>query len=438
AQTSLGSGQQEFEIAFLSTLMEKQPFEFTFKPDTRKHKKLEDILSDQSTPLLLSYPLFRRQEASETVVYPIINLPLEWEKDEDGSIRVYTTREEEAYIDPKFKTLIHDLHGDLITDIVDQVLDPSSLNAEALQQLANELIVLMKLDDSEPFMGLKPLKVLEDGQLFPFEKDKLLWAGFLGFGQLTKYSIFELPAIPEEEVEVEEPGEEAPEPTPLQVEEASEPQFEKPDWRNHPFHAFASDSDQARVFFALENNPEILVEGVSGTGKTQLLSSIITNTLAHGKRILVVAKDLAGMSRIFARMQEIGIDHLCLMVKDAEIDRDYFIEKLRNCQANLKERIKFDEDAYELKVSHSGRELSRLRKGYEDMNKPVFKGQNWLTTVGRFLDKHHKQARTLLTSELSPEGFQFTDQAYGRYLEAIKKSEELFLNLNTLKHPLEI
>ncbi len=92
---------------------------------------------------------------------------------------------------------------------------------------------------------------------------------------------------------------------------------------------------------ALEGN--LVIEGPPGTGKSQVLSNIVANYVARGKKVLVVSEKLAALEVIYNRIGKLSENSL--LIKNHLQDKESFYTQLKNAISNI--TVKPNSDTYD-------------------------------------------------------------------------------------------
>ncbi len=84
---------------------------------------------------------------------------------------------------------------------------------------------------------------------------------------------------------------------------------------------FPIDASQEEAIRQLKNGQSIVVQGPPGTGKSQLIANLIADSVAHGKRVLLVCQKRAALDVVYARLREKKIQNFAALVHDFQADR---------------------------------------------------------------------------------------------------------------------
>ena len=92
----------------------------------------------------------------------------------------------------------------------------------------------------------------------------------------------------------------------------------------------ASDPSQDRVlrFARGAQRSGLVVEGPPGTGKSQLITNLVAQEIARGRRVLVVCQKRAALDVVAQRLTHLGLGGALALVHDVERDRARVMETL--------------------------------------------------------------------------------------------------------------
>lgn len=90
-----------------------------------------------------------------------------------------------------------------------------------------------------------------------------------------------------------------------------------------------ADSSQIKAVRAAGNGKTFVMHGPPGTGKSQTITNMITNSLYHGKTVLFVAEKRAALEVVQKRLEEVGIGNHCLELHSKKTVKSKVIDQLR-------------------------------------------------------------------------------------------------------------
>lgn len=127
----------------------------------------------------------------------------------------------------------------------------------------------------------------------------------------------------------------------------------------HPRDVFcprSADSSQLAAVMAAAAGHDFVLEGPPGTGKSQTITNIIANCLAHGKRVLFVAEKRAALDVVHRRLREDGLEPFCLELHSNKTGK-------ADVLAQFDRSLKFMTEEGAADWEHRAAELARLRAG---------------------------------------------------------------------------
>ncbi|XAL98626.1 DUF3320 domain-containing protein [Phycisphaeraceae bacterium D3-23] len=94
------------------------------------------------------------------------------------------------------------------------------------------------------------------------------------------------------------------------------------------FCAKDADSSQLAAVFAAHDGQSFVLEGPPGTGKSQTITNLMAQMLAHGKRVLFVSEKMAALSVVHKRMTQIGLGPFCLELHSNKANKRQVLEQI--------------------------------------------------------------------------------------------------------------
>jgi DNA polymerase III delta prime subunit len=84
------------------------------------------------------------------------------------------------------------------------------------------------------------------------------------------------------------------------------------------FQVLDADSSQQEVIESAKQGISFLVQGPPGTGKSQTIVNIITELIAQGKKVLLVADKPGALNVVFDNLNKVGLGDLCLVFRPTQ------------------------------------------------------------------------------------------------------------------------
>ncbi len=97
-----------------------------------------------------------------------------------------------------------------------------------------------------------------------------------------------------------------------------------------------ADGSQIKAVRAAGMGMSFVMHGPPGTGKSQTITNIITDSLYLGKTVLFVAEKKAALEVVQNRLEKIGIGNHCLELHSNKTEKSKVLEQLRNSLASCK------------------------------------------------------------------------------------------------------
>ncbi len=90
----------------------------------------------------------------------------------------------------------------------------------------------------------------------------------------------------------------------------------------------AIDSSQENALKAIKKGHSIVVQGPPGSGKSQLITNLICDNIAKGKKVLLVSQKRVALDVVFQRLSELGLEKFAARVSDFKNDRAKIFSKI--------------------------------------------------------------------------------------------------------------
>lgn len=115
---------------------------------------------------------------------------------------------------------------------------------------------------------------------------------------------------------------------------SSGPQDRAVTCREIPAERFVTTSDpcQAQAVQLARQCPALVIHGPPGTGKSQTITNIIGDHLAHGERVLLVCDKRTALDVVARRLEHLGLGRLCALIHDPQHDQ-------RNLYMQVREQL---------------------------------------------------------------------------------------------------
>jgi len=94
------------------------------------------------------------------------------------------------------------------------------------------------------------------------------------------------------------------------------------------YQVLDADSSQRTAIDAVNQGASIVVEGPPGTGKSQTIANIVSESLARGKSVLFVSEKMAALTVVAKRLGEAGLGPYCLALHDESVNEASIVAEL--------------------------------------------------------------------------------------------------------------
>lgn len=94
------------------------------------------------------------------------------------------------------------------------------------------------------------------------------------------------------------------------------------------FTPFSLDAFQEKVIHEVKRGASVVVQGPPGTGKSQLICNLLADSMAAGKRVLLVCQKRAALDVVYERLRAAGLSPFAALVHDFRNDRREIFDKI--------------------------------------------------------------------------------------------------------------
>ena len=91
------------------------------------------------------------------------------------------------------------------------------------------------------------------------------------------------------------------------------------------------DHSQTKAVAYARDGMNLVIDGPPGTGKSQTITNIISDSLARGKTVLFVSEKVAALEVVKARLEEAGLGDYCLELHSHKQKRKEVLDELARC-----------------------------------------------------------------------------------------------------------
>lgn len=363
-----------------------------------------------SKNLGIGYPIVMGRLGGQDVVAPLFVWQISLEPSQQHADQWFAQRQETHALMPNYPLfhLVDALYQSDFSNKAQQLADSKKLTTNTFGDFCDQIRATIGLSEDGLPLSIQPFPTDQNAMA---GESRLCWSAIAGiFPTLPKTTVTEPPSV------------------------ASDLPADSGVW-GHAFTMLPLDPSQRSVIGAVQENALTVVEGASGSGKTYLISAIVMNALANGKKCLVVSKSINSLRRAQKFLLDKGIGELSFVVRDLEGDKLMLADMLR-MSADSKSKASYDPELFKAVLNKTQREQGKMDNAWTALHAPLFGELNFSETVGRYLRANRTEGKELLLSQLNPQEFAFKKEEFELIVEAIYASEPLFRRFPTLHHPL--
>ncbi|MEM1405383.1 MAG: AAA domain-containing protein [Bacteroidota bacterium] len=139
---------------------------------------------------------------------------------------------------------------------------------------------------------------------------------------------------------------------------------------------FKMDAHQENAIKAIKKGNSVVVQGPPGTGKSQLICNLIADSVALGKKVLVVCQKRAALDVVYERLKEVDLNDFVSLVHDFRNDRSDIYIKIARQVARIEEyqmtNNGLDSIQLERKFLQTSRRIDQLTTELEEFKFALF------------------------------------------------------------------
>lgn len=210
------------------------------------------------------------------------------------------------------------------------------------------------------------------------------------------------------------------------------------------FTPFKMDAYQENALKAVKLGNSLVIQGPPGTGKSQLISNIICDSIAAGKKILMVCQKKAALDVVYERLEKKGLGEFLGLVHDFKNDRKIVYEKISGQIERLHDyKLKnstLDAIQVERSFLQNSRKIDQITEELEEFKEALYDEQECGVSVKElYLTSDLDQPNISLVQEYRPfrldklSEFVQKLKYYIRYAQKFSQYDHPFYNRNSFK-----
>jgi hypothetical protein len=207
-------------------------------------------------------------------------------------------------------------------------------------------------------------------------------------------------------------------------------------WKDSPFGMNVIDPDLASSWHLIRQYKSSHIEG-SLSATSPLLAHLLSNALSNGRTALIISSRQSSLQSVLKLLSQLQLEDYAFLFQNKGEDWP-LIRRLMLKSTSAKNLKSYDNNAFENLQSQLMKMAARLQEAYQASQQPVFDGLNFRETLGYFFHHQKQQGKELLHSQLEADNYHFNQATFEEISKAIQQSFPLYLQINTLNHPLEI
>ena len=142
------------------------------------------------------------------------------------------------------------------------------------------------------------------------------------------------------------------------------------------YSIFPMDVWQENALKASKLGYSLVVQGPPGTGKSQLICNLVSDAIAHGKRVLIVCQKRAALDVVYARLREKNLTDFIALVHDYKTDRKEIFEKTNRQIERVEEyktrNISLDAIQLDRQFFQTGKRIDQITEELESFRSSLF------------------------------------------------------------------
>lgn len=201
--------------------------------------------------------------------------------------------------------------------------------------------------------------------------------------------------------------------------------------------ALPSNAAQDELIGTIFKGHHVVAEGISKTGKTHIIASILPSLLADKGAALIVSPQPSSFNDIQHHLEQLGIKNIGILnLQDEVLDKERLIKYLEQLPKRTRTLSNFDNVTYSKQLHQYSRLRQGLETAHETLHKTTLNGWNWTELVGQCLLHHQKSDKQILSRFLDNTQFSFTAQEHETICKELEDHYVFYDKIDALKHAL--
>ena len=195
-----------------------------------------------------------------------------------------------------------------------------------------------------------------------------------------------------------------------------------------PISSVETDPSQQSILHSLESSRNILIQGPTGTGKSQSLTAVLVNALENKKKTIVVCEKRTALEVLHNSLNEKGLNYQCVLLKDIVKDRRAAVDSVRDRVDNSsykRYRYNHSKETLDNIIEQSKGFINSINKKHKKLSEKIVGNKNWTHTVGWLLSEL-KDTTEPYNLDLKNKEFTYESSELNEFLEIIRKAQNLY------------
>ena len=163
------------------------------------------------------------------------------------------------------------------------------------------------------------------------------------------------------------------------------------------------DAWQENALKAAKLGCSLVVQGPPGTGKSHLICNLISDSIASGKRVLVVCQKRTALDVVYQRLKEQGLSDFLALVHDFKNDRKEIYQKaalqIERIDEYKTRNSGLDTIHLERQFFHASRRIDQITEELEEFKAALFDEQECGISIKELYLRSYPEAETIILKQ---------------------------------------